>query len=136
MFPLVHDAPSAVELVMLVTCTILGLSHLVRPAMWVDIFVSFHAQGIRGVVMRTFLFELWPAMLIVTFHQVWWGPGVWLTIYGWAQLLKVVISMLWPAVGLRSMNMARGGDHMFRLGSILLFSVAASAGAALVWPAD
>lgn len=63
------------------------------------------------------------------------GPGVWLTIYGWAQLLKVTIAMLWPAVGLRSMNMARGGDRMFRLGSILLFSIAASAGAALVWPA-
>lgn len=75
MFPLVHDAASAVEFVMLVTGIILGLSHLVRPAMWADVFVGFHAQGERGVVMRTFLFELWPAMLIVTFHQVWWGPA-------------------------------------------------------------
>jgi hypothetical protein len=84
-----------------------------------------HAQGARGVVLRTFLFELWPAMLIVTFHQVWWGPGVWLTIYGLAQLIKVMISMLWPAVGLRSMNLACGDTRMFRLGGILLLSIAA-----------
>lgn len=82
MFPFVHDAPSAIEFIMLVAGTILGLSHLARPAMWADIFTSLHARGARGVALRTFLFELWPAMLIVTFHQVWWGPGVWLTIYG------------------------------------------------------
>lgn len=135
MIPFVTDATSAVQFIMMATCVIMGLSHLMRPAMWVIFFAHLHGLGVPGVVMRTFMLELWPAILIVTFHQVWSGPGIWLTLYGWAQLLKVTIAMLAPEVGLRSMAMARIGDRAFVWGSLLLFSVAASAGGALLWPA-
>ena len=131
--PFVHDAPSAIQFIMLVSCAILGLSHIVRPAMWVDIFTHFHDLGRRGVIYRTFLFELWPAMAIVTLHQVWWGPGIVLTLYGWAQLTKVTVSMLMPEVGLRPMAMARRGDRAFIFAGGVLLAIGASAGAALVW---
>jgi hypothetical protein len=133
MWPFLDDATSAVQFIMMVSCGIMGVSHMVRPAMWVEIFGYLHSLGTRGVVIRTFLFELWPAMLIVTFHQVWWGFGIVLTIYGWAQLTKVAMSMLAPEIGLRSMAMAQKGDRAFIIGGAMLFALGASAGAALFW---
>lgn len=133
MWPFIDDAPSAVQFIMLVACAIMGVSHIVRPAMWIGFFGHLHAQGIRGVVIRTFMLELWPAMLIVTLHQVWWGPGIVLTLYGWAQLAKVAISMLAPEIGLRSLALAQTGDRAFHLGGIMLLVVGAFAGAALIW---
>jgi hypothetical protein len=134
MFPFVEDAPSAVQFIMLVACAIMGMSHIVRPAMWVEFFTHLHAQGVRGVVMKTFMLELWPALLIVALHQVWWGPGIVLTLYGWAQLTKVTVAMLAPEIGLRSMAMAQKGDRAFVLGGVMLLVVGAFAGAALFWP--
>lgn len=133
MWPFIHDAQSAVQVIMVVACAIMGVSHIVRPAMWVEFFTGLHAQGTRGVVTRTFMLELWPALLIVTLHQVWWGPGIVLTVYGWAQLAKVTISMLAPELGLRSLKMAQRGDNTFRLAGVMLLGVGASAGAALIW---
>jgi hypothetical protein len=134
MFPFVEDAPSAVQFMLLVACAIMGLSHIVRPAMWVEFFTHLHAKGVRGVVMKTFMLELWPALLIVTLHQVWWGPGIVLTLYGWAQLTKVTVAMLAPEIGLRSMAMAQKGDRAFVLGGAMLLVVGAFAGTALFWP--
>ena len=133
MWPFVDDGASAVQFVMLVACAIMGISHIVRPAMWVEFFGNLHAQGTRGVVTRTFMLELWPAMLIVTLHQVWWGPGIVLTLYGWAQLTKVTVSMLAPEIGLRSLKMAQRGDRAFVIGGVMLLIVGAFAGAALIW---
>jgi hypothetical protein len=133
MWPFIDDGASAVQFIMLVACTILGVSHIVRPALWIEFFGQVHAQGAPGVVIRTFLFELWPALAIVTLHQVWWGPGIVLTLYGWVQLAKVTISMLAPNVGLRSLALARIGDRAFQIGGVMLLVVGASAGAALFW---
>jgi hypothetical protein len=133
MWPFIDDGASAVQFIMLVASAIMGVSHIVRPAMWVEFFGYLHAQGTRGVVTRTFMLELWPAMLIVTFHQVWWGPGIVLTIYGWAQLIKVTISMLMPEIGLRSLAMSQRGNRAFHFAGIALLVVGAFAGAALIW---
>ena len=53
MSSLVSDAPSFVQLVMLMSCVVMGLSHIVRPQMWVDYFTGLHAEGTRGVITRT-----------------------------------------------------------------------------------
>jgi hypothetical protein len=133
MWPFITDAPSAVQFMMLVACAVMGVSHLVQPGMWVTFFTDLHGQGRRGVVAKTFMLELWPALLIVTLHQVWSGPGIVLTLYGWAQLTKVTIAMLLPDVGLRSLRMTQKGDNAFRIGGVMLLLVGASAGGALFW---
>jgi hypothetical protein len=133
MWPFIDDGASAVQFIMVVASAIMGVSHIVRPAMWVEFFGYLHAQGTRGVVIRTFMLELWPAMLIVTLHQVWWGPGIVLTLYGWAQLIKVTISMLAPEIGLKSLAMAQRGDRAFHFAGFALLALGAFAGAALIW---
>lgn len=131
MWTFIHDAPSAVEFVMLVGCTVMGLSHIFHPKMWVDFFLGLHEQGARGVVFRTFALEFWPATMIVTLHQVWHGPGIVVTIYGWLLLAKVVLAMLVPAAGLKSLAMASRGPKAFVVAGVLLLAIAAAAGAAL-----
>ena len=131
MWAFVTDGPSAVQFVMAVSGSLMALSHIVRPAIWVDYFSGLHEQGTRGVLTRTFTLELWPALLIVTLHQVWSGLAIVVTIYGWLQLTKIAVAVMAPEIGLRSLAMAKRGDNAFRLGGVMLLAVAASAAGAL-----
>jgi hypothetical protein len=108
------DSPAAwVQLVMMISGILFGLSHILQPRMWVDYFVRLHGQGERAMVTRTFQLELWPAMLIVTLHPVLDGAAAVITIYGWGQALKVVIAMLYPALSLRGLALAKRGPRAF-----------------------
>ncbi len=131
----VNDGPSFVQLVMLVGGGVMGLSHIVRPQMWADYFTGLHAEGTRGVITRTFMLDLWPALLIVSLHQVWHGPAIVVTIYGWLLLAKVMVSMLVPEIGLRSLAMASKGPRSFVIAGCALLVIAACAAAALFSPA-
>lgn len=128
------DAQSAIQLVMFMACVPMGLSHIVRPALWVDFFTRLHGQGTSGLVLKVLAVELWPAVLIVSLHQVWWGPGIVLTLYGWAQFAKVWLALFAPEIGMRSMAMAQTrGERGFIIGGVMLLAVGLSAGAALFW---
>lgn len=132
MWPFLSDASSIVEFIFLITCVPLGLSHIVQPKLWVDFFTRVHAQGTAGLVGKVLAIELWPAILVVSLHQVWWGPGIVLTIYGWAQFAKVLLALFIPEVGMRSLAMAQTkGTRGFVAGGVMLAAVGLSAGAAL-----
>lgn len=134
MWPFLTDSQSTVQFIFLIVCVPMGLSHIVRPALWVAFFARLHAQGTSGLVLKVLAIELWPAIILVTFHQVWWGPGIVLTIYGWAQFAKFWLALFVPAIGMRSMAMAQTkGERGFVLGGVMLIAVGLSAGAALVW---
>lgn len=134
MWPFLDTPASSVQFAMLVLCVPMGLSHVVRPGMWVDFFARVHAQGTAGLVGKVLAIELWPATLLVTLHQVWWGPGIVLTLYGWALLTKVFLALLIPEIGMRSLAMAQTkGERGFVLGGAMLMIVGLSAGAALIW---
>jgi hypothetical protein len=102
---------------------LMGASHIVQPAMWRTYFTRLHGEGTSGLVTRTFTLELWPALLIVVFHQVWTGPALAITLIGHALLVKIVISLLVPSVGLRSLRMAERGDAGFRVGGVVLMAL-------------
>ncbi len=131
-WPVVSDAQSAIQLAMCIGCLLMGLSHLVQPEMWQRYFATLHQQGVVGVVTRTMFFELWPAIVIVTLHQVWHGPGIILTLYGWLALAKCAISLLAPQVGVRSLGLAQG-SRSFAIAGSFLIAVSFSSGLALLW---
>jgi hypothetical protein len=134
MWPFLSDPASFVQFAMFLLCVPMGLSHIVRPALWVDFFTRVHAHGTAGLVGKVLAVELWPGALIVTLHQVWWGPGIVLTLYGWAQFAKVWLALFAPGIGMRSLAMAQSkGERGFVLGGVMLMLVGLSAGAALIW---
>jgi hypothetical protein len=132
--PFITNATDAVQFVFAVGCLLAGLSHIVQPGMWVRYFSTLHAQGTDGVITRTFTLELWPALAIVALHQVWSGPGIVLTVYGWLLTVKCAISLLAPQIALRGMGMARRGERTFIGAGVFLCLIGLSAGAALFWP--
>jgi hypothetical protein len=134
MWPFLTDTQSIVQFIFFIACVPMGLSHIVRPALWVDFFARVHSEGTAGLVGKVLTVELWPALILVGLHQVWWGPGIVLTLYGWAQFTKVWLALLAPEIGMRSLAMAQTkGERGFVLGGVMLMLVGLSAGAALIW---
>ena len=81
--PPVTDPARLVEAMLVVPFLVMGLSHIARPRLWRAFFAHLRGLGEIGGVYRCFLFELFPATLLVGLHQVWHGPGLVLTLFGW-----------------------------------------------------
>ncbi|MEM8636090.1 MAG: hypothetical protein AAGF33_14030 [Pseudomonadota bacterium] len=114
----------AVETLLSLPLILLGLSHIFQKQMWVDFFSDLAAKGHPGVVWWTFMLELWPAMLIVVFHQDWSWPGIFVTAYGHILLAKVAVSLLYPPLGLKSLEQAdRSGPVGFYLAGAALIVI-------------
>jgi len=91
-----------VEAVLALPVVMLGLNHILQPTMWIGFFARLAERETDGVLIRTFLFEIWPATLIVVLHQDWTWPGIVVTLYGHLLLVKVAVSLLRPELGLKS----------------------------------
>lgn len=133
MFSLTTPA-AFIDLVMLLSGGLMGLSHIVQPEMWTDYFAQLAARGRAGVVAKIMQVELWPALLIVGLHQVWSGPGIVVTVLGWLLLAKVAVGLLAPELALRSMRMSERGPRSFVPAGVGMLVVSGFAGAALFWP--
>lgn len=92
-----------IELLTIISLFIIGLSHIFQPKVWADFFKLLIRHGTVGVFINA-LMTLPLGVLIVAFHNVWHGGQLIVTLIGWAYLLKVSISFLYPAIGLRSMK--------------------------------
>jgi hypothetical protein len=77
-----------------------GLSHLLQPLAWVEFFVWLRGHG-RCAVFLDGLLTLNFGALVVAFHNVWAGPPVVVTMIGRALLLKALVRLGAPGVGLR-----------------------------------
>ena len=79
--------------------SVIGLSHVAQPRAWVEFFVWLRGKGHAGVFVNGFL-SLSFGSFIVAFHNVWDGLPVLLTLLGWAQVLKGLVSFVVPQVAL------------------------------------
>ncbi len=107
---------SVVEFIMLISCVPMGLSHIVRPGLWIDFFARIHAQGYRGAGGQGACHRARGRRADRSaLHQVRWsGPGILLTIYGWAQFALVLLALFAPDIGMRSLAMAQSkGERGF-----------------------
>jgi uncharacterized protein YjeT (DUF2065 family) len=121
----------ATEWFALVTCVVVGLSHLLRPRAWAETYAALHRLGRPGAFVNGGL-SLVPGAAFVAAHPVWSGPAVVLTVLGWLLVLKGAICFLAPDQALRSM--ARGGagrGHGFAVGGLALLAIAGVLGYAL-----
>jgi hypothetical protein len=97
------DLARAVEIYAAVHFTVIGISHLIQPRVWIDLFVRLRELGHVGVFLNGFLSLIFGS-IIVAFHDIWLWPSVILTLIGWAQIVKALISFCAPALAMRSLN--------------------------------
>jgi hypothetical protein len=117
-------------MVMLLSCGLMGLSHLFQPRLWSEFFAHLVERGRVGLVFNQFV-NAAPAAVVVSLHQVWSGPAVVLTLYGWLLFIKSAIGLLLPGFGMRSLKLSRHGDGAFRAAGLALLLVALASGLAL-----
>src|ERR1700687_1704963 len=65
----------------------LGLSHIVQTRAWAELFLLLKSQGKAGVFLDGFI-NLLLGAIIVSFHNVWHGLAMVVTIIGWGQVIK------------------------------------------------
>jgi hypothetical protein len=114
----------AAEWYALLTGLIVGLSHILLPRAWAEVFAALHRLGRPGAFANGGLSLILGAAFVVA-HPVWSGPAVVLTVLGWAMVLKGAICFLAPSMALRSMGKAGAGNGRgFVVGGALLLAVA------------
>ena len=82
---------------------IIGLSHICQVQGWREFFHQLHAMGRAGAFANGMI-ALLMGSLIVSFHNVWTGVPVILTLIGWGYILKATAVFLFPEWNLRSMK--------------------------------
>ncbi len=118
-----------VEIVFAVMYFCFGFSHIFQRRMWVRFFVRLRAMGRKGNQINA-LMVLVPGCVIVALHNVWSGLPIVLTIIGWAHVIKGVLFILFPALGLRSIGLVREDRaHYFIVAGIIMLIM----GALLTW---
>ena len=118
----------AAEWFALITCIIVGLSHLLCPKGWTETFAMLHRLGTPGAFANGGL-SLVPGEAFVATHNTWAGPATVLTMLGWMLVVKGALCFLVPAVALRGMRKAGAGKgREFMAGGVMLLVVAGIVG--------
>jgi uncharacterized protein YjeT (DUF2065 family) len=123
---------AAVERLAALVFLVTGLSHLLAPRAWVRLFAAFAAQGESAGLLNGLL-HLPLGLAIAAFHPVWKGPGLAITLIGWALLAKATAQLSFPRLAERSLALAAGEGAEARLRLAGLVSLAV--GSAIAWVA-
>jgi hypothetical protein len=110
----------AVQIYAIVNLTVIGISHVLRPRVWVDFFVFLRERGEAGVFAVAVL-NLIFGSIIVAFHNVWSGIPLVLTVLGWANVVKALIYFAFPACGLRRLQSLSHERAILVVGGGILF---------------
>ena len=94
---------SAIEILAVIQLTIIGLSHMVHHRAWAEFFIWLRGKGEPGVFANGFL-SLTTGSLIFSFHRVWSGIPLVLTLFGILNILKAANCFLFPTRAMQSMQ--------------------------------
>jgi len=115
----------AIQVFAVVNFVVIGLSHIVQPRVWFKFFEMLRQLGYPGVFANAML-SLMVGSIIVAFHNVWTGIPMVLTLIGWAQVLKGLISLVAPAVGMKGlMRVSEERAWEFQVGGAVFLVVSA-----------
>ena len=117
----------------IINLSIIGLSHLFQHDGWREFFSVLHDKGRIGAFANGFL-ALFMGSMVVSFHNVWTGVPVILTLMGWAWLAKAASIFLFPDWNVRSMQSARNASPLkLRIAGLGLLSIALTLGMCLAF---
>ena len=115
----------ATEVFAVVNLAVIGVSHIAQPKVWVEFFTFLRERGHAGVFFNGML-SLAFGSILAAFHNVWTGLPMIVTLLGWAQVLKGLLSLVAPSVGLKKMmrvSMDRAWE--FQAAGVVLVALAA-----------
>jgi hypothetical protein len=127
----------SIEVFALLSLVVVALSHIFRPTAWAAYFDLLRRQGAAGVMVNGMMALSFGA-IIVSFHNVWSGPAIVVTLLGWAQVLKGALHLCIPGIGERSLGLVRtdanrkfvaAGIVMLLLSLVVAFALLREAGA-------
>ena len=114
----------SIAILAIVNFTVMGLSHLLQHQAWKDFFLTLHSHGRTGAFANGFL-TLIMGSLIVSFHNVWQGLPVILTLLGWAYVVKSAAIFLNPDWNVRSMGAVQNAPKVkFYAAGLVMLSMA------------
>jgi hypothetical protein len=105
---------------------VVALSHLLQPAGWTEYFAQLRAKGAPGGFINGMM-SLALGALIVGFHGDQWSgwPAI-VTVIGWAQVVKGMLHMSFPAYSLKSMELVRAEkSYRFVIAGAVMLPLAA-----------
>jgi hypothetical protein len=115
----------ATEVFAVINLAVIGVSHIAQPRGWVEFFIFLRERGHAGVFFNGML-SLTFGSILVAFHNVWTGLPMIVTLLGWAQVLKGLLSLVAPSIGLQKMmrvSMDRAWE--FQAAGVVLIALAA-----------
>ena len=122
----------AIEILAVIQLTVIGLSHIVHHRAWAEFFIWLRGKGDPGVFANGFL-SLTAGSLIFSFHRVWSGIPLELTVFGILNILKAANCFLFPARAMRSMErVSLERSRAFVAAGVLSLALAAVVGYGLV----
>ncbi len=118
------EIETAVEVFAIINLGTMGISHILAHRTWARFFIWLRSREEPGVFVVAFL-SLGMGSIIVAFHPVWTGIPLILTLFGWSQVLKAVIYMSFPKVGLKKLGVvSEGRSKIFILPGVFMLLVA------------
>ncbi len=92
----------SIEILTVISLFILGFSHILQPRVWAEFFIELRDRGRAGVFWTAFV-HFAPGVLIVSFHPVWSGIPLIVTLLGWGWTIKGTLYFCFPRIGLWSL---------------------------------
>jgi hypothetical protein len=115
---------ATVEWFVAVTGVVIGLSHLLRPGDWAEVFRQPHRGGRPGAFVNGAL-TLAAGAVVVAGHGSWAWPRAVLTAFGWLLVAKAAVCSLAPDKALRLMERGGSSPRGFVVAGLLMLAVAA-----------
>ena len=111
----------SIELFTAINIAIIGLSHFLQPKIWADFFVYLHTRKNIGNIINAMI-TLGMGSLILSFHFIWDRPKIMITVYGLLLVLKGLLYMIYPEIGIRSIGkVTLEKAHKFRWVGLIMF---------------
>jgi hypothetical protein len=109
-----------IELYVLLSFLIVGVSHIARPEMWVDLFNKMIAAGVAAPVIAGMHLPL-GLVLIITHNDWQWQPGIIFTILGWSYTFKGTLYLIFPDTVRRVVSVQQHPVRNMRIAGFMIF---------------
>jgi hypothetical protein len=110
---------------------VVALSHILQPRAWARFFIMMREKGEVGSLLNGLL-HFPTGVLIVSFHNVWHGIPLIVTLMGWGLVVKGALYLIWPQYGIRVLSrisierawlFVAGGIVMVAISGLIFYSL-------------